>query len=291
VTGPGGSDDGHMNTTSTSSTTRTSRKGRTLGRSFAGVLAAGVLAITATACQPPSCEQDCVSSVAIDQGSAKTRVVTTVPTKAAIWIYQDSTRKQTVVNKASSTFATDHTISHQGLTPNKDYWYTVKATDEAGKTWTEQGSFRTYKRSLTFKITRINLIDDSDSLGSGEIRFGMRAGGQDFGKVYENLSMSSGTDLKNLSITRSIANTAPATFRIDIQGIDDDCEGIGSLCTGGTGFDYQTGGSNSDADWASASTGTITAPTSNTTGNWSVTTTSYALKFAVYGTWTVAYAA
>jgi hypothetical protein len=282
-----------MNTTTISarSSIRTSRKGRTIGRSLAGVLAAAVLAVTATACQPPSCEHDCVSSVAVDQGSAMTRVVTTLPTKASIWIYQDAARKQTVATKASGTFTMNHAISHTGLAPNKDHWYTVKATDETGKTWTEQGSFRTYKRSLTFKITRINLIDDSDSLGSGEIRFGMRAGGQDFGKVYENGDLSSGTDLKNLSITRTIANAAPASFRIDVQGVDDDCEGIGTICTGGTGFDYHTGGSNSDADWASASSGTVTLPTSNATGNWSLTTTKYALKFSVSGTWTVTYAA
>lgn len=272
-------------------TTHPTFRTRTIRRSVMAGLAAAVLAITATACQPPGCAEDCVSSVTVHQGSSSSRVVTTVPAKANLTIFQDSARKTVATQKASTSFGTTHDLDHGELQPDRTYWYTVKGTDEAGTTWTENGSFRTYKRTLTLKITRINLIDDSDSLGSGELRFGMRAGGKDFGLVYENGSMSSGTDLKGLNITRSIPNTAPTGFRVDVQGVDDDCEGIGTLCSGGTGFDYQSGGSNSDADWASASSGSVALPTTNATGTWSATTTKYALKFAVSGTWTVTYTA
>lgn len=279
-----------MNST-TASITRPARTRRTAVRSLAGVLAAAVLAVTATACQPPPCETDCVSSVQIHQGSAQTRIVTTAPTKVQLTIFNESARKSTVATKASAGLASTHVLSHTGLTPGRDYWYTVKATDESGATWTEQGSFRTLKRSISVKITRIKLIDDSDTAGSGELRFGMRAAGQDFGTVYQNGSMSSGTDLKSLSIVRTIPNTAPTSFRIDVEGVDDDCEGIGSICTGGTKYGYSSGGSNDDADWASTSTATFAVPTSNTTQNWSATTTTYALKFEVSGTWTVTYTA
>ena len=72
--------------------------------------------------------------------------------------------------------------------------------------------------------------------------------------------------------------------------MDDDCEGIGSLCTGGSAFSY-TNGSSDDFDWATASTGTFTAPATNGSGTWSATTSGYAVKFEVYGTWTVTYTA
>jgi phosphodiesterase/alkaline phosphatase D-like protein len=117
---------------------------------------------------------DCVSSVQIDQGSAQTRVVTTAPTKVNLTIFNESTRKNAVAIKASTTLSSNHDLDHTGLTPGRDYWYTV---------------------------------------------------------------MPSGTDRKNLSIVRTIRtirNTAPSKFRIDIEGVDDDCEGIGSLCSGGT---------------------------------------------------------
>lgn len=276
---------------STSAPIARSRTIRTARRSLAGVLAAAVLAVTATACQPPPCDTDCVSSVQIHQGSAQTRVATTAPTKVHLTIFNESARKSTVAIKASAGLSSNHVLDHTGLTPGRDYWYTVKATDETGATWTEQGSFRTFKRTISVKITRIKLTDDSDTAGSGELRFGMRAAGQDFGTAYQNGSMSSGTDLKNLSIVRTIPNTAPTSFRIDVEGVDDDCEGIGSICTGGTTYSYNSGGSNDDADWASTSTATFAVPTSNTTQNWSATTTKYALKFEVHGTWTVTYTA
>jgi hypothetical protein len=278
-----------MNST-TASTTRPARTRRTAVRSLAGVLAAAVLTVTATACQPPPCETDCVSSVQINQGGAQTRIVTTAPAKVHLTIFNDSARKSAVAIKASAGLASTHTLDHTGLTPARDYWYTVKATDESGATWTEQGSFRTFKRTISVKITRIKLIDDSDLAGSGELRFGMRAAGQDFGTVYQNGSMATG-DVKNLAITKTIPNTAPSSFRIDIEGVDDDCEGVGSICTGGTKYGYNSGGSNDDADWASTSTATFAVPNTNATANWSATTTKYALKFEISGTWTVSYAA
>lgn len=61
-----------------------------------------------------------------------------------------------------------------------------------------------------------------------------------------------------------------------VEGSDDDCEGIGS---------------NDDYDWATATSDAIAVPATSGYGSWSATTSGYALKFEVSGTWTVTYTA
>jgi hypothetical protein len=275
------------------STTTTPNRLRPLRRIAATVVMAGTLVAMATACEPPGCAKDCVTSVAFNPGVTNTKVVTTDKAKVNVTVYNESSRTNAVLSKSSNTFATSHSITHGSISPNRTYWYTVTATDEAGKAWKELGSFRAQKRTLTLKITEIKLTDDSDSTGTGELEFGMRATGYtatDFGSVYVNGDMGSGTT-KALSITKTIPNDAAGFVTIAVEGRDDDCEGIGSLCTGGSAFDYSPGGSNDDWDWATATTSQITLPGSNGTGTWTATTSGYPVKFTVSGTWTVTYAA
>jgi hypothetical protein len=275
------------------STTRTPNRLRPLRRIAATAVMAGTLVAMATACEPPGCAKDCVTSVAFNPGVTNTKVVTTDKAKVNVTVYNESTRTNAVLSRSSNTFATSHSINHGSLTPNRTYWYTVTATDEAGKAWKELGSFKAQKRTLALKITRIKLIDDSDSLGSGELDFGMKVTGtstKDFGSVYVNGDMSTGFDKTNLSIVRTVPDNAAGFFTLAVEGRDDDCEGIGSICTGGTAFDY-TSGSNDDADWATATTATTTLPGTNGSGTWTATTNTHALKFLVSGTWTVTYSA
>lgn len=274
------------------STTRTPNRLRPLRRIAASVVMAGTLAAMATACEPPGCAKDCVTSVAFNPGVTNTKIVTTDKAKVNVTIYNESSRTNAVLSRSSNTFATSHSINHGSISPNRTYWYTVTATDEAGKAWKELGSFKAQKRTLALKITRIQLADDSDSTGSGELEFGMKATGTtatDFGSVYVNDDMSSGAD-KTVSITKTIPDNAAGFVTIAVEGRDDDCEGLGSLCTGGSAFDYSAGGSNDDWDWATATTSTITLPGTNGNGTWTATTSGYPVKFTVSGTWTVTYA-
>jgi len=255
-------------------------------------LAVGMLALVglATACQPPGCQQDCVTSVSVNPGATQTRLVFTVKAKVSLTIYSDSARTTPVVAKSIGVPLMAHTVHHSALKPHQTYWYTATATDEAGKAFKELGSFKTQRRTVTVRITRIKLIDDSDSVGTGELRFGLRAGSKDFSQVYADGDMASGTDQTGLQITKAIVDTAPSSMVFSVEGQDDDCEGIGSLCGGGTAFGY-TSGSSDDMDWATASTVTLAMTPANGSGSWSASTTGYALKFEVSGTWSVAYAA
>jgi hypothetical protein len=276
------------------STNRTLNRLRPLRRIAASVVMAGTLAAMATACEPPGCAKDCVTSVAFNPGVTNTKIVTTDKAKVNVTVYSDSGRKTAVLSRSSNVFATSHSINHGSISPNRTYWYTVTATDEAGKAWKELGSFKAQKRTLALKITRIKLVDDSDSAGSGELRFGMKVTGTkatDFGAVYTNGDMSSGTDKSGLSIIRTIPNDAASFFTVAVEGVDDDCEGIGSLCIGGSAFSYSAGGSNDDADWATATSAKTTLPATNGSGSWTATTSGYPVKFTVSGTWTVTYSA
>lgn len=268
---------------------------RPIRRIGAALLLAGVLLGFATACEPPGCAKDCVTSVAFSPGTDKYTVVTTDKAKVGVTLYTDSARTKPAASRSSSTFQTTTVITNGAVSPNRTYWYTVSATDEAGKTWKEQGSFQAQKRSIAVKITKITVADDSDSIGTGELDFAMKVdmagyGAKDFGLVYTNHDFGSGTS-KDVSISRTVADTAPNFFTVLVQGNDDDCEGIGSLCTGGLSYSYDAGGSNDDQDWATAKTATLTVPGTNGSGTWTATTSAYALKFTVSGTWTVTYSA
>lgn len=279
-----------MKRTTTSATAR-----RPLRRIGAALLLAGALAGFATACEPPGCAKDCVTSVAFSPGTDKYTVVTTDKAKVGVTLYTDAARTKPAASKASTTFQTTTVITNGAVSPNRTYWYAVTATDEAGKVYKELGSFKAQKRTLSVKITKIAVADDSDSTGTGEIAFGMKVsmggyGATDFGNVYTNGDFGSGTS-KDLSIAKAIPDNAPNFFTVAVEGLEDDCEGIGSLCTGGLAFSYDAGGSSSDWDWATASTTVTNLPGTNGSGSWSATTSAYALKFTVSGTWTVTYSA
>lgn len=275
--------------------THTSTAPRPIRRIVAALLLAGVLMGLATACEPPGCTKDCVTSVTFSPGTDKYTVVLTDKAKVNVTLYNDSARTQPVASKSSNTFLTNHVITNGAVSPNRTYWYAVTATDEAGKVYKELGSFKAQKRTLTVKITKITLTDDSDSTGTGELTFGMKVdmagyGAKDFGNVYTNGDFGSGAS-KDVSIARTVPDNAPNFFTVYVEGQDDDCEGIGSLCVGGLAYSYDAGGSNDDWDWATASKGVTGLPGTNGSGTWSATTSSYALKFTVSGTWTVTYAA
>jgi hypothetical protein len=269
----------------TAPTTRISKSHVRIVATLLGMLAFVGLA---TACEPPGCAKDCVTSVAVNPGTTQTKVVLTDLAKVNVTIYNESSRLTPVASKSSNVFLKSHTVSHSALTPDRTYWYTVAATDEAGKVWKENGSFKAMKRTVAVTVTRIKLVDDSDTAGTGELRFGMKVNSTDFGQIYADGDMGSGTDQQGLGITKSIPNKATSTIKILVEGQDDDCDA--GLCVGGSAFSY-TSGSNDDADWATASTVTLNMPATNGSGSWSATTSGYALKFEVYGTWSVTYTA
>lgn len=264
---------------------------RPIRRIVGALLLAGVLLGFATACEPPGCAKDCVTSVSFNPGTTKYTVVTTDKAKVTVTLYNESSRTNMVASRSSNSYLTNHVITNGAVSPNRTYWYTVTATDEAGKVYKENGSFQAAKRTIAVKITSIKLVDDSDSVGTGELAFGMKVNATDFGTVYTNGDFGSGQTKSGLTISKSVGPAAPISFKVQVEGLEDDCEGIGSLCNGGTAYSYDPGGSSSEWDWATASTGDILVSGENGSGTWSASTSAYALKFSVSGTWTVTYAA
>jgi hypothetical protein len=256
---------------------------RRLRRAAAALLAAAVVTVGATACEPTGCQLDCISSVALNPGATTAKVTTTVGTNVMLQVFSDSAMTKLVGAVSSSTGATTHSVSTGQLASATTYWWKVTATDANDVTRVETGSVKTFRREVAVTIKRIRLIDDSDSFGDGEVDFDLKVNADVFTDVYVNDDMATGTDLTNLSITRTATNT-PAGLTIKVQGNDDDCDA--GLCTGGSYPSFNSG-TNSDADWATATFGPTTLPASDGTGTWSAKTTGYAFKFEVSGTWKV----
>jgi hypothetical protein len=201
--------------------------------------------VGATACEPTGCQLDCISGVSVNPGATTAKVTTTVGTKVTLHIFSDAAMTKLVGAMSSSTGATTHTVSTGQLGSATTYWWKVSATDANNVVRVETGSFKTFRREVALTIKRIHLIDDSDYLGDGEVDFDLKVNDDVFTDVYVNNDMPTGTDLTNLSITRTAANT-PAGLTVKIQGSDDDCDA--GLCTGGS-YPSFTSGTNSDADW------------------------------------------
>lgn len=263
------------------------RRARRLRNAAASIAAAAVLTLGATACEPTGCQLDCIGTVSTDLGATKVKVPTTVPTKLYFELFSDSAMTKSVAKVSAANLVTQHSLALGQLKSATTYWWRATATDANNVQRVETGSFKTFRREIAVTITRIKLTDDSDYFGDAEATFHLKINDDVFPGVYSNADMPTGTDIKNLTITRTATNTGnPLTIKV--EGIDDDTEG--SLDTGGTypGFGN---GSNSNYDWATASFGPTTLPANDGSGSWSAKTTNQNIKFEVYGTWKVTYKA
>jgi len=270
--------------TSTNPTARIPRRIRHL---LSIVLASAFLVVAAAACQPAGCSVNCITGVSVNAPGNQVTVKTTVNTFVTVELFTDSGLAHKVVQKSDGGISTVHPTTITQLSPSTKYWWRVTAIDANNQTKTNLGWFQTANRQVTVKLTRIHLIDDSDSLGDGEMTFHMKVNDTEFHDVYTNDDMSSGTDLKTLNIPATVNNSG-TTVSVKVEGQDDDCDGLGGLCTQGLGPTW-THGSTSERDWATASFGPTTLPSVNGSGTWSAKTASYEVQFEVSGTYTVTY--
>ena len=72
---------------------------------------------------------------------------------------------------------TEHDATLDGLLTGTRYTVTAKATDAQGRTWSEEGSFRTRSAVAVVTYDKLVVLDDGDSVGRGEIAFSFHAGG------------------------------------------------------------------------------------------------------------------
>ncbi|MCU1497303.1 MAG: hypothetical protein JWM47_1256, partial [Acidimicrobiales bacterium] len=90
-----------------------------------------------------------------------------------------------------------------------------------------------------------------------------------------------------LAIAETV-DSAPPSFQVFVEGLDCDCGEPGGLGIPEGGFTYDHGVT-WDYDWATATSPVQLMPTIDGSGDWSATTSAYAVKFSVHGTWTVSY--
>ena len=182
----------------------------------------------------------------------------------------------TIVASATSTGAsTTHTLTTAAiLNPTTAYTYQVNATDAQGRVYTKTGSFLTRNVRLEVKMAGLQVTNDSDTFGAGELRAQLHVGGSKtwIWQSERSVETAGSTKYFPLSTTGALP-TAVRTVPIRVILADDDCEGIGTLCSSGGGDLVPGSGTLSDLQWATA-TVTATLPNTTTTTQWTTFITS-----------------
>src|SRR5262245_22743519 len=173
------------------------------------------------------------------------------------------------------------------LVPNRTYNYIVRG----GSTYLT-GSVKTLKNRVTVTFNKIDVIDDSDALGAGELTFYFNAGSgffQQFGEV----SASSGASLSINTATIIFFNKV-GSLNPMVEGVDDDIDFL-EACRSGQPPDGTTGSDNC-FDWATAQTSINIPQFAGLNNNFtqktvSFETTANRLKFRAFALITVEYGA
>jgi hypothetical protein len=198
---------------------------------------------------------------------------------------------------ASSTFnltqMTDWQTALLNLKPNTKYIYNVKANDGTNTQYST-GTFKTLRRQVQVDFKDIKVIDDSDFASAGDLIFWFNVNGT-WNKNFlfpssGEAEIDSGTTVHPNHVENLI--DAPDMLSLSVFGWDDDCD-FGQFCTEGIGPGGKAGGSDSEADWATAGGKTniaLSGPGEAYTDSLSFTTTQWSLKFSVTATYTVSYA-
>lgn len=283
---------------------KTQLRSRTARRTAGAILFACVLALGFTACDPNAptdCSIDCIVGMGVADGGDTVSIYGEGGVLAEATIYADSGRKTVVGYARDFTLKAYHqglpiTKYYQGLPvqnpqrvylkPNTTYWYTVKATGNGPAVWHDYGTIKTKQRYVTVTWTTLNLFDDSDLGGAGELTFHMRANGGSATKVLSG-NFNSGYYRDDLSASKVITG-GDVTNTVEVRGYDDDCDF--STCT--LSDSVWTTGSNGDLDWGTAKA-TFTVPYTYGSGTWTASVGQGSgvgtLGFTASGTWNVRY--
>lgn len=193
-----------------------------------------------------------------------------------------------VATASSSGSSTNQSLSTSAtLDPSTSYTYQMDAKDAQGRIYRKFGTFQTRDVRLEVKLDGIQISNDSDSFGAGELRAQMHLGGTKRWIWETEKSVETAFGAKYFSLTTTAAlPTAVRSVPIHVVVVDDDCEGIGSLCDSGLGDLSVGSGSNSDTQWATA-TVTATLPNTTTTTLWTpfISTVNNPVGFTVTGSY------
>jgi hypothetical protein len=174
------------------------------------------------------------------------------------------------------------------LEPGTAYEWDLKVRDESGNSQVKSGSFTTLKRQVTVSFDSITVTDDSDDLSEGDLLFWFNVGDWDHPNPFA-AGIDTG-DTVNPGYSRTVVG-APDTLKLGLNGWDDDCGPL-TLCSMGVGPGGVDGGSNSEADWATAWTDvntSVSGPGESFSATFSLATSAWPLQFSGSGTYSVTY--
>jgi hypothetical protein len=201
---------------------------------------------------------------------------------------------------AISPAVNQHVVQILNLSPHLTYHFLINAAKgQIGSDAQFTGTFMTLSRHVDVTFTSIHVTDDSDSLGAGELTFFFFVNGwlKDFPSgdlTYPlqsaSIDVGSGDTISLPGLYRHVQDNAPDTLTLKVFGKDDDCEGVVplpgypvTLCSAGAGpYENPPDGSNSDADWATATAQinvTFSGPNETYQKTLVLTTSSDRLKF------------
>lgn len=214
------------------------------------------------------------------------------PVKAWLTVYKPGTKE---------ILATGYRMSwHQGTTaspailgtpsgirlePGTKYDYVLTAEDTGGCRYYARGTASTLRRLVEVTFDRIQVADDGDNNGSGELNVDLRLHDKTELAVLSGVTLTAPGTL-NPRYTLKLVN-APTTVKAYTRVSDDDYTFGLDHC----GDAQRTWGSGSNRcwDWATAVT-TITVPDRAQPGKGSFTTYAKGgTAFSVNGTWKVSY--
>lgn len=239
-----------------------------------GVLAAGIAVAPSTATAATACQSDCIASLNVTAGpeAAKFVVTATASVRAALWVAPQNSATPTVT-MADQTFTTSHTFATPAkLKADTVYFYRVLATDVLGATRSEYGYFRTAQRLVDVEWSTVDVTDDGDYVGAGELTGGLEVYGDGTtdicppGKPMSPYSYSSwktysdswpvqtiGSDADMFGCKNAPRVIRPQAMMIEQDSTTGDCvwsaDQLANIFRSGGGS-----GSNSCYDWNSGST-------------------------------------
>jgi hypothetical protein len=141
------------------------------------------------------CKADCIEKGTLTSdpsvpGRARLELSSTVPAtyQVSLLVKTGSGKTLHFFQHVTGSLKTGHTATFDGLLTGTTYQVTAKATDADGRTWIEQGAFRTRSATATVFIHKVTIVDDADKgANRGEISLdywidGLYVSGSDFAR-------------------------------------------------------------------------------------------------------------
>jgi hypothetical protein len=185
---------------------------------------------TPTPTPPPTgCALDCIKDVTIEQRGTKVHVMfdTTVPVKAHLWAfcqveYWSHCSPPHPIDVHFSGMAQHFEGTYAVGNPGVVYDWKVEVTDAQNQQRSEEGSFSVFDYVVSVVFDWINIVNDSDSSGTGECFFDFWVNGNKLPGGWVNEDCDDGVGIYPISIGVELRNPHYSHVDLAVNGADDD---------------------------------------------------------------------